>query len=235
MDLVRIVEFGDHPHEKGLQRVNFDVARKLEDHFHSLAGLLRRRFGGLPVCGGHPDDPEYAGQPGHSDTRAHGWITELRARPDGLYGQIKWSKTGRELIDNANYKFFSPRWVMHPVGEGIYEPVRLLSLGLTNTPNIPGDVIANSAPVAALDESKVVAVGPSVNRAAEAVAPETGTVAANAPFLTPRVCSAELGARRECFGRRQAIVEAVQARMAGTGEDFSTAWSNLKKCRKDLF
>ena len=233
MDFIRIVEFGEHPHQKGLQRVSFEVARRLEDNFHSLRGLLARRFGGLPVYVGHPDDSEYAGQPGHSDTRAHGWIVDLRAKPDGLYGEIKWSKSGRELLDNANYKFFSPRWVMTSVGNGIFEPVRLLSVGLTNTPNIPGDVIANEAAATASEGSRVVAVGPSADRGGcnDACDP----VVANAPFLSAPVRTRGLGSRRDCSGHRQALVDAVHVRMADTGEDFSTAWSNLKHSRGDLF
>jgi hypothetical protein len=233
MDLIRIVEFGDHPHAKGLQRVSFEVARRLEDGFHSLRGLLARHFGGLPVYVGHPDDPEYAGQPGHTDTRAHGWITDLRAKPDGLYGEIKWSKSGRELIDNANYKFFSPRWMMRSVGGGVFEPVRLLSLGLTNTPNIPGEVIANEATNAA-ESGKLVLVGPSAARGAKADESDDA-IASNAPFLAARVRSAGIGSRRDAFGHRQAIVDAVKGRMNDTGEDFSTAWNNLKKARQDLF
>jgi hypothetical protein len=229
MDLIRIVEFGEHPHAKGLQRVTFEVARRLEDQFHSLRGLLARRFGGLPVYVGHPDDPEYAGLPGHSDTRAHGWITDLRARPDGLYGEIRWSQSGRELIENANYKFFSPRWLMRAAGSGIFEPVRLLSVGLTNTPNIPGEVIANEAK--GMGEGSLVFVGPVSGKEA----PHDGLVAANAPFLSAPVRSAGLGCRRDAFGRRQAIVDAVHGRMNDTGEDFSTAWSNLKRVRQDLF
>ena len=237
MDLTRIVEFGDHPHAKGLQRVTFEVARRLEDNFHSLRGLLSRRFGGLPVYVGHPDDPEYAGQPGHSDTRAHGWIMDLRAKPDGLYGEIRWSKSGRELIDNANYKFFSPRWLMRPVGSGVFEPVRMLSLGLTNTPNIPGEVIANEAASAPVDGSLIL-VGPTAERAGKGVVAEVDAaaeVASNAPFLAACVKSAGLGNRWDAFSHRQAIVDAVQFRMNDTGEDFSTAWNNLKRVRQDLF
>jgi hypothetical protein len=236
MDLIRIVEYGEHPHQKGMQRVTFEVARRLEDNFHSLRGLLSRRFGGLPVYVGHPDDPEYAGQPGHTDTRAHGWIVDLAAKPDGLYGDIKWAKSGRELIDNANYKFFSPRWVMRSVGNGVFEPVKLLSVGLTNTPNIPGDVIANSAPAVVSAGGSVVAVGPVSGREGhDDHCDSFDRIAANAPYVSRPSITAKLGLRRDVFGHRQAIVDAVHSRMADTGEDFASAWSNLKRTRQDLF
>lgn len=236
MDLIRIVEYGDHPHPKGLQRVTFEVARSLEDCFHSLRGRLARRFGGLPVYVGHPDDPEYAGRPGHVDTRAHGWVMDLRAKPDGLYGEIKWSRTGRELLDNASYKFLSPRWVMRSLGKGVFEPVRLLSIGLTNTPNIPGEVIANERLSTLLAEGEqVVSVGPVSGQGEVHSLPDEATVAANAPYLSAPVRTAGLGCRRGVFERRQAIVDAVHSRMAETGEDFSSAWAGIKRSRQDLF
>lgn len=114
--------------------------------FGSLRARLARRFGGVPVYVGHPDEPAFAGTPGHTDTRAHGWVQELDARNDGLYGRIKWSETGRELIANAHYRFLSPRWAMRRLDDGAYEPLRLISIGLTNMPNIPGEAIANAAP-----------------------------------------------------------------------------------------
>ena len=228
MDSIRIVEYGDFPHPKGLQRVNEPVARALVEHFHSLRGLLARRFGGVPIYAGHPDDPEFAGQPGHGDTRAHGWITELFALSDGLYASVRWGKTGRELLDNASYKFLSPRWAMKDLGGGVFEPVRLISVGLTNTPNIPGDVIANeSAP-----KKNDIFLGPDLGRAGE-ISPET--IAANAPFLSAAPRSLGIGRRREPLARRQGIVDAVHARMEESGEDFSSAWSALKRSRPDLF
>jgi len=212
MEDIRIVEYGDHPHSKGLQRLNYQVARRLEGNFHSLRGLLARRFGGLPVYVGHPDDPEYAGQPGHGDTRAHGWVMDLVARPDGLYAKLRWAQTGRELMEKASYKYFSPRWVMRPAGGGVFEPVRLISLGLTNTPNIRGDAIAATQ-----------------GGAAE----PSASVAANEAILQRRPRSMGLGCRRAAGAG--AISEAVRLRMMDTGEDFATAWAGVKRTRWDLF
>ncbi len=98
---------------------------------------------GLPIYVGHPDDAQYANQPGHTDTRAHAWITDVEKRDDGLYIKPKWSNTGKEIIENAHFKYLSPRWIMRKLANGIYEPIRLTSVGLTNNPNILGDAVAN--------------------------------------------------------------------------------------------
>lgn len=219
---LRIVEYGEHPHTKGMQRIDEEGARRLVAHFHSLRGRLARRFGGLPVYVGHPDDPDYRTQPGHGDTRAHGWVTDLDARPDGLYGRFRWADTGRDLLANAHYKFLSPRWIMQPVGDGTFAPVRLLSIGLTNSPNIPGEAIANEDVPLGSGETAVEACGPGTPAAANGVALHTAAL------------TADLGHRRT-GGRSTAIVEAVNARMSATGEDFATAWTNVKRARADLW
>jgi len=150
---LKLADYGDWPHPSGLQRVTQPAAAAMVRGFQSLWGRLRRRFGGVPVYVGHPDDPAFAGQAGHDDTRAYAWITSLEARADGLYILPRWSEPGRELLRHAFYKFLSPRWQMRPLGNGAFEPVRLLSVGLTNHPNIPGEAIANQTPADAASEN----------------------------------------------------------------------------------
>ncbi|MDR3143744.1 MAG: phage protease [Puniceicoccales bacterium] len=140
---LRISAYGHYPHPQGLQCIDRVAVQAMVEHFKSFRGRLRRRFGGLPVYIGHPDDPQLRQQPGHQDTRAYAWIQDLEAREDGLHGLIKWSDAGLELLRNAFFKFFSPRWEMQVIGPGQFRPIRLLSIGLTNYPNIPGDAIAN--------------------------------------------------------------------------------------------
>jgi len=141
---LKLADYGDWTHSQGLQRLSRRAAEKMAASFRSLRGRLARKFGGVPVYIGHPDDPEYARMYPNTDTRAYAWITDLQARPDGLYILPKWSPEGRGLLRNAFYKFLSPRWSLRAIGGGQYEPEALLSVGLTNQPNIPGEVIANS-------------------------------------------------------------------------------------------
>ncbi len=154
---LKLADYGDWPHPSGLQRFTQPAAENMVRGFQSLWGKLRRRFGGVPLYVGHPDDAAFAGQPGHDDTRAYAWVTSLEARPDGLYILPRWSEPGRELLRHAFYKFLSPRWQLRPLGDGTFEPVRLLSIGLTNHPNIPGEAIANQqAPAASLAEENIL-------------------------------------------------------------------------------
>lgn len=140
---LKLADYGDWPHARGIQRLSREAAGRMCEYFKSLRGRLARRFGGLPVYIGHPDDPGFAGNSGHDDTRAYAWIADMQDRDDGLYVLPRWSQAGRELLANAFYKFLSPRWAMRHLEADIYEPVRLISIGLTNQPNIPGETIAN--------------------------------------------------------------------------------------------
>lgn len=140
---ILLAEYGDHPHARGLQRLTRAAAQNIVRHFHSLAARLKRAFGGVPVYIGHPDDPAFRGQPGHTDTRAYAWIHELEARADGLWALPRWSKAGEELLAQAHYKHLSPRWKLTQNPDGSWQPIELISVGLTNQPNILGPTLAN--------------------------------------------------------------------------------------------
>ncbi|MDR0445341.1 MAG: phage protease [Puniceicoccales bacterium] len=140
---MKLIDYGEYFHPQGVQCIHHAFAQAMVDRFRSFRGRLQRKFGGLPLYIGHPDDPQFHQQPGHQDTRAYAWIQDMDARDDGLWILVKWSDAGLQLIRNAFFKFFSPRWEVQPIDHGKFKPIRLLSVGLTNRPNIPGDTIAN--------------------------------------------------------------------------------------------
>jgi phage I-like protein len=60
---------------------------------------------------------------------------------------VEWSPPGKELIQNKHYRFHSPHWEGKELGmekgRMVYRPVVLLSAGLTNTPQLPVQALAN--------------------------------------------------------------------------------------------
>jgi hypothetical protein len=126
--------------------VDRTAAETLTSNFHSFSGKLGRRFAGVPFYVGHPDVPGFENT--YPDQKAYGWVMALESRDDGLYGQIKWSKAGNELLENAHYKFLSPYWEAAEIdfekGRKVFRPQSLISVGLTNQPNIPVLPLANS-------------------------------------------------------------------------------------------
>jgi FtsZ-binding cell division protein ZapB len=131
---MKISPYGDFPNKVGLQRVTKADAELMVTAFNSLRGRASRLFMGLPIYVGHPDV-----EPGnHADKRRYGKITDLEAREDGFYGKVALNSLGKAAIDEGHYLFNSPAWYLKREGKFV-RPVELISIGLTNTPQIPGE------------------------------------------------------------------------------------------------
>ncbi|MDD2763480.1 MAG: phage protease [Opitutaceae bacterium] len=155
----RLSPYGDYPvniaehgrRRRVIQRIDRAAADEMIAAFNSLAGRAARLFRGLPVYIGHPDDPEWKRENPGIPAQAQGRVKELQARADGLYGRIALNAAGAALISGeaAPYDAQSPHWGMIQIAEGIYRPVKLFSIGLTNHPNIPDTAIGLNEAAAA--------------------------------------------------------------------------------------
>ena len=91
---------------------------------------------GMPIDENHATDTAMmngAGAP------ARGWIKELQARADGLWGRVEWTKAGRELLADRAYRGISP--VFNHLADNTI--TRVLRASLTNKPNLKGLVALN--------------------------------------------------------------------------------------------
>jgi hypothetical protein len=131
---LKISPYGDFPNKVGLQRVQKADAEAMVAAFNSLRGRASRLFMGLPIYVGHPDMEPQA----YPDKRRYGKITDLEARPDGFYGKVAFNDLGKNVMDQGHFQFNSPSWFLKRDGKFV-RPVELISVGLTNTPQIPGD------------------------------------------------------------------------------------------------
>ncbi len=77
-------------------------------------------------------------------TRAAGWVKALEVREDGLYAQIDFTPYGLSLVGTGEYVSRSPAFTLADRGNGVYEPVELTSLALTNTPAFTTLKVASS-------------------------------------------------------------------------------------------
>lgn len=74
------------------------------------------------------------------DTEAAAWVQTLRVDPEkGLMATFKFTDKGAEAVANRRLRFLSPVWELDPDGR----PERLVSVGLTNKPNLPVRPILN--------------------------------------------------------------------------------------------
>lgn len=135
------IPFGEYPHPKGLQKFDAEAGQFLAQTFNSLPAKVSRLFTpGVPIYKGHPDVP---GRPDSNPSApAVGWVQSVQVANDGVTLGVKWNADGQTAISDAQYRFYSPNWLLRPVKGGI-QPVKLLSVGLTNNPRIPVPAIAN--------------------------------------------------------------------------------------------
>lgn len=138
-----ISPYGEFPNPKGLQRVTKAHAEKMVTAFNSVLGRLGRLFRGLPIYVGHPDVmPDR-----WPDDRRIGKVTDLEARAEGLFGKVAWNDLGLRNREQGYHVFPSPAWLFPKSDRGVIDPDELLSIGMTNTPQIAESVpwTANAA------------------------------------------------------------------------------------------
>lgn len=63
---------------------------------------------------------------------AAGWIKEVEARDDGLYGRVEWTAAAAAAIKAKEYRYLSPVFFHKPGGEIL----ALQNVALTNAPNL---------------------------------------------------------------------------------------------------
>lgn len=144
---VRLCAWGSYPIGEFTQVITRETGVALANSLKSLfARAVKFVTGrkGPPVYIGHPDQPGFAGKEGHDNHTPLGHVTAIEPRDDGVYAQIAWANEA-DAVRGKGLRV-SPRWVATPESEHskTYFPIRLLSIGLTYTPNIPTAGFANS-------------------------------------------------------------------------------------------
>ncbi len=152
-DWFRLAPFGDFPvtvtdpksnrTRRVIQRIDEKSADEIVGSFNSVMDRIARGFRGLPIFVGHADDPEWRKANPSSRAEAVGRIKEVQKRADGIWARRALNDDGKRLISGeaAPYDAHSPHWGMREIAKDIFRPVELYSTALTNTPNIPGNVI----------------------------------------------------------------------------------------------
>ncbi len=90
----------------------------------------------LQIDENHAEDLKSAkGEP----SPARGWITELQARADGIWGKVEWTGVGRALVADKAYRAMSPV-ILHDTAKRV---IAILRASLVNRPNFKGLVSLN--------------------------------------------------------------------------------------------
>ncbi len=160
-----VAPFGQHPktrvfrdpadgqvkEQKFIQSLDNDAADAILSRENSLFGRIKRALIGLPVFKGHGDLAEYdpAVVANSALTKLKlGVVDQIRKGARGLEAHFALENHGAEAVA-AGWKFPSVLWQVQPNGRQddaiIGVPFKLLSVALTQRPNISGvESLANS-------------------------------------------------------------------------------------------
>lgn len=128
-ELVQLLcPYGNWNHAKGMQLVDKTAAQKIRNSFMRSFD----RIWGVPIYIGHPDDNPTLIKP-----KAVGKIESICITDEGIAISAKYSQSAYKKIAEGSLKWLSPRWQMQRLEDGRFRPVRLISVGMTNNPNIP--------------------------------------------------------------------------------------------------
>ena len=130
---------GGFTKERAIQRLDkiavTQMANEYQRSSRGLSGFFKKR----PLYEGHPDIPVGGSQ--YPNKHPVGLFHNLACRDGGLYGEPILTDDGEKLIASKTYRALSGRWAAEFVGQedgvNIYRPVKFLSAGLTNQPNLP--------------------------------------------------------------------------------------------------
>lgn len=113
---------------------------------------------------------------------AAGWSGQLEPRNGALWGRVQWTPRAAQQIANREYRFLSPVFEYDPATRRI---TRLVSVGLTNTPNLPLTALNREETPVTLPVQIAEALGLKPD------ATEEAAVAAIAQIKTTKAANAE--------------------------------------------
>lgn len=141
-----------------IQRVDHGSAVAMANDFNGVLSRVLRFFKGAPIYKGHPDMPGMESR--YPDSTHKGLIARLDARADGLFCMPIFNEAGDAMLKGTARLGFSGRWIGEPSGEEggnlVYRPVRFISAGLTDTPNLPVELLNSTPPE--MDLQKLIAL-----------------------------------------------------------------------------
>ena len=119
-----------------VQVLDVQAATNISSAFEAARTKAGANFPGLLV------DLEHRSMDPNGDTTAAAYVTALANRADGLYGQLALSDLGETTINGGRIRSLSPVFALTAVASDSrpprFRPSRLLSVGLTNKPNLQG-------------------------------------------------------------------------------------------------
>lgn len=226
------IPYGSYPHKVGVQVFDKAAAEGMIAANRGLLATFGKWLTGrndCPVYVGHPDLPGSK----DSDKKAYGWVDGMTAEPDGMRLSVRWSAAGKELVENAHYRFYSPMWWLQKTKRGMV-PVSLKSVGLTNDPNIPVPALANESmaidAIDAIDSETSQETEPN----ATTMNPELLAALGLPDTATPEDCLAAITALKDAAAAAKTAEDEAANACATAKDHAATAANELATARAAL-
>ncbi|WP_295081141.1 phage protease [Tabrizicola sp.] len=176
---------------------------------------------GIPIDENHATDL----RPGH-EAPARGWIVELQARDNGLWGRVEWTAAGRALVADKAYRGISPVLM---VSQADKRTVTLIPrASLVNVPNLCGLAALNTEETSRMEGMSKIAekLGLPADASLDQILAKIGSMAdkkddasKSGPDAALQSALTEIGTTVGLpSGTPDAIVAAVKVKTAGGGD-----------------
>jgi len=160
---------------------------------------------------------------------ARGWIVELQARADGIWGRVEWTAEGRKLVEEKSYGFLSPVF-LHSKGKP-HSVGQLLRVALTNDPNLTQLTALHHSKDSEMDKDLRKALGLPEDADDAAVLEAVTTAHAASTAHTALMARLVEVAEAEEGATADELVTSLQAKVANKGDDEA---EDLRKQVKSL-
>jgi phage I-like protein len=171
--------------------------------------------GHLPLDENHSTDTAaLAGAP----SPARGWIMELQAREDGIWGRVEWNETGRQLMSERAYRGISPVFTADKKTGHVQ---KLLRAALTNTPNLDLHALHQQNQETHLDLATI--------RAALKLPADADEAALLAAITAGHAASAELATVRQSQQAAAGEVQTMVTRLVAMETELNTLRANTQR------
>lgn len=191
----------------------------------------------LPIDVNHSIDKA---APVGGESPAQGWIVEMQAREDGVWGRVEWNKSGRALLLDRAYRGISPV-IRHTKDNQV---LAILRASLVNDPNLRGLTALNSQEKSDMTLEELLAALASVlglddDADADAVVARVKSMAKKPDDEGGEAMQAAVGKIGVALGLKDSagvdeVLEAAQSAMADKDETITALQSSVRELGDQL-
>lgn len=182
---------------------------------------------GLVIDENHATD---LAAPKGGEAPARGWIVEMQAREDGIWGRVEWTRAGEALVTDRAYRALSPVLAIDARDRTTILAIRRASL--VNVPNLRGLTVLNQEKSMTLMERLIQSLG------LPAGASEDDVVAAIKPPATDTALQSAMTEIGTVFGvtggDTAAIVAAARAAKTAKPSEITALQAELTSVTTQL-